>query len=117
MTLQQVADICGCEMVLAPDHTAEITAAYTSDLLSDVMAHCPEGAVLITVQNHKNAVAVCTLVGAPAIWVAHGREIPDDMLEVARREGVALLRSPDSQFAASCKIGAALGSAGAQTAK
>ncbi len=110
MTLQQLMDACGFEGVSVPDAQTAVLAAYTSDLLSDVMAHCPEGAVLITVQNHKNTVAVCTLVGAPAILVAHNREIPAEMSEVAQREGVALLRTPDDQFTASCKIGAALAS-------
>lgn len=108
MTLQKLIAACGFEAVTVPDAQAEVTGAYTSDLLSDVMAHCPEGAVLITVQNHKNSVAVCTLVGAPAILVVHSREIPEDMLSVASREGVALLRTPDDQFAASCTIGALL---------
>jgi hypothetical protein len=108
MTLQQLMDACGFEGVLVPDAQAAFTAAYTSDLLSDVMAHCPCESILITVQNHKNTIAVCTLVGAVAILVAHNREIPDDMLAAARQEGVALLRAPDGQFAASCKIGAAL---------
>ena len=79
MTLQQMMDACGFEGALVPDAQAQVTAAYTSDLLSDVMAHCPEGAVLVTVQNHKNTVAVCTLVGAPAILVVHNRENPADM--------------------------------------
>ena len=91
-----------------PDPGAGVASAYTSDLLSDVMAHCPEGAALITVQNHTNTVAVCTLVGATAVVVVHAREIPDEMREAAAREGVALLRTADNQFVASCKIGAAL---------
>ena len=108
MTLLQLIDACGFESVRIPDAQVAVTGAYTSDLLSDVMAHCPEGAVLVTVQNHKNTVAVCTLVGAPAILVVHNREIPEEMASVAQREGVALLRTKDDQFTASCKIGAAL---------
>lgn len=111
MTLQEMMDACGFTGVFVPDPQAMVTAAYTSDLLSDVMAHCPDGALLVTVQNHKNTVAVCTLVGAPAILVVHNREIPEDMSTVAQREGVALLRTPDDQFTASCKIGAALAKA------
>jgi len=106
MTLQQLIDACGLEGVLVPDAQAAVTGAYTSDLLSDVMAHCPDGAVLITVQNHKNSVAVCTLVGSPAILVVHSRDIPEEMRSVAQREGVALLRTPDDQFTASCRLGA-----------
>ena len=108
MTLQKLILACGFEPVLAATPQTEVTNAYTSDLLSDVIAHCPDGAVLVTVQNHKNTVAVCTLVGAPAILVVHSRDIPEDMLDAARREGVALLRTPQDQFAASCKIGAVL---------
>ncbi len=107
MTLQQLIDACGLEGVLVPDAQASVTGAYTSDLLSDVMAHCPDGAVLITVQNHKNSVAVCTLVGSPAILVVHSRDIPEEMRSVAQREGVALLRTPDDQFTASCRLGTA----------
>jgi hypothetical protein len=108
MTLQKLIDDCALEGVCVPDAQASVTAAYTSDLLSDVMAHCPEDAVLVTVQNHKNTVAVSTLVGAVAILIVHGREIPEDMLAAARQEGVALLRTPDNQFAASCRLGRAL---------
>lgn len=109
MTIGELIGACGLEAVLVPDAGAEVSGAYTSDLLSDVMAHCADGAVLVTVQNHKNTVAVCTLVGAPAILIVHGREVPEDMLAAARREGVALLRTADDQFAASCKLGRTLG--------
>lgn len=112
MTLGTLIGACGWEAVQVPDLNAEATGAYTSDLLSDVMAHGPEGAVLITVQNHTNTVAVCTLVGAPAILVVHGREIPDDMRAAAAREGIALLRTKDDQFNASLKIGRALAARG-----
>jgi hypothetical protein len=107
MTLERLIAACGWDPVLVPDPHAEVTGAYTSDLLSDVMAHCPDGAVLVTVQNHTNTVAVCTLVGAPAVLVVHRRDIPDDMREAAQREGVALLRTADDQFGASLKLGRA----------
>ena len=109
MTLQELIGACGFEPVLVPDPNAEVTGAYTSDLLSDVMAHSPDGAVLITVQNHTNTVAVSTLVGAPAILIVHKRDIPDDMLKVAEREGIALLRTEDDQFKASLNVGKAMG--------
>ena len=86
MTLQEIIDACGLEPVHIPAAAVEIAAGYTSDLLSDVMAHCPEGAALITVQNHVNTVAVCTLVGARAIVLAHGRAVPADMRAAAERD-------------------------------
>lgn len=108
MTLKEVAAACSGEIVVAGDDAILITAAYASDLLSDVMGHAPEDSVLITVQNHVNTIAVCTLAEIRAILICHGRDIPDEMLAVARREGVALLRTPLDQFHASCRL-AALG--------
>jgi hypothetical protein len=104
MTLKEVAAACDGEIVVAVDETISITAAYASDLLSDVMGHAPEDSVLITVQNHVNTIAVCTLAEIRAILICHGRDIPDAMLAVARREGVALLRTPLDQFHASCRL-------------
>ena len=105
MKLADLLSACGLEAVVLPDEEVEIRAAYTSDLLSDVMAHCPENSILVTAQNHANTIAIATLVGACAIAVVHSRPIPDDMKAVAQREGVALLRSADDQFSLSCRLG------------
>lgn len=93
----------GTLVVDKPD--AEITAAYTSDLLSDVMGHCGDEAALITIQNHLNTIAVCTLVGVEVIVICHDRPVPDDMKAAAEREEVAIVTTPLSQFAASVALG------------
>ncbi|HKK47540.1 MAG TPA: hypothetical protein VJ932_00490 [Alkalispirochaeta sp.] len=76
----------------------ELRGAYTSDLLSDVMANADDVDVLITIQSHKNTVAVTTLVGATVILVCNNRPVPDDMVEAARGESVGIFRSSRSQF-------------------
>ena len=103
MTLQELTEkVNGKIAVDKPG--AVINAAYASDLLSDVMGHCGDESALITIQNHLNTIAVCTLVGVEAIVICHGRPIPPDMKEAAEREGVAILSSPLSQFAASVAL-------------
>ncbi len=108
MKLRELLKDGGIRPILLPDPEAVIDGAYTSDLLSDVIAHAPEACVLITVQNHTNTVAVATLVGARAILVCHGREIPPEMQRAAGAEGVALLQTDLDQFHASLFIGAKL---------
>ena len=85
---------------------AHADAAYASDLLSDVMGHCGDESALITIQNHLNTIAVCTLVGIEAIVVCHDRPIPDDMAEAAKREEVAIITTSMSQFEASVALAA-----------
>lgn len=80
---------------------APVTGAYTSDLLSDVMANGHERGVLITIQSHKNTVAVATLVGASAIIICNNRPVPQDMIDAARQERIAILLSARDQFTVS----------------
>lgn len=104
MQIVELARQLSAEAVELPDPSAEVREAYTSDLLSDVMAHAPADSVLITSQAHLNTVAVATLAGIRAILLAHGRQAPEDMRAAARRERIALLRSNENQFALSHRV-------------
>jgi hypothetical protein len=86
----------------------EITGGYTSDLLSDVMANAPDGGILITIQAHRNTIAVASLAGLRAVLLCNSREPDEEMLSAARDEGVAVFQTGQNQFQASCLVGAAL---------
>lgn len=83
---------------------AELTGGYTSDLLSDVMGNLKEGQVLITIQAHKNTIAVASLVDAAAVIFCHGRQAAPDVVEAAEKEGIALFSSSENQFDTTCRI-------------
>ncbi len=83
---------------------APVTGAYCSDLMSDVMANATEADVLITIQGHRNTVAVATLVGARGIIVCNNRPIPDDMRSAAEDEQIVLFVSGENQFVVSGKL-------------
>ena len=87
-----------------PAEGASAAGVYVGDLLSDVMGHAGEDSVLITIQNHLNTIAVCTLVGCAVIVICHGRPVPPDMAEAAAREGVAIVTTPLSQYAAALAL-------------
>ena len=103
MTFEELKErVGGTTVVDNPEAT--INSAYTSDLLSDVMGHCGDESVLVTIQNHLNTIAVCTLAGVEAIVICHDRPVPDDMKAAAEREEVAILTTPLSQFEASVAL-------------
>lgn len=88
---------------------ATVANGYTSDLLSDVMGNAEEGSVLITIQAHKNTVAVASLIGIRAIVLCNGRTPTEDMLQAATQESVAVFGTGESQFTASYRIARLLG--------
>ncbi|MDR3138539.1 MAG: hypothetical protein LBT95_02575 [Treponema sp.] len=109
MTIREAAAALNAEILQGVFEDADLTGAYTSDLLSDVMANAKEGGALITIQAHKNTVAVATLVNISVIIVCNSRPLPEDMLEAARDEGVAVIRTRENQFNVSGKLYQLLG--------
>jgi len=87
----------------------EITGGYTSDLLSDVMGHLQEGDALITIQAHKNTVAVAALMGASAVIFCHGRTASPEVLEASAKEGLSVFTSAVGQFETTVALAKALG--------
>lgn len=103
MKISELTEL-GFECLQNDYEDAELTGGYTSDLLSDVMANLKEGQVLITLQAHKNTIAVASLTGAAAVIFCHGRKAGDDVVEAAGAEGIALFSTPDNQFETSVKV-------------
>jgi ACT domain-containing protein len=108
MKISEMAAALGAEICQEEFEDAEVTGAYTSDLLSDVMANAKDGGALITIQAHKNTVAVAELVNVSVIIICNSRPLPDDMLEAAKDEGIAVIRTKENQFTVSGKLYALL---------
>ncbi|MFA5570913.1 MAG: iron-sulfur binding hydrogenase [Sphaerochaetaceae bacterium] len=107
--LTAVLEKLGYTQLTSKEISHTFSGAYTSDLLSDVMGNAEEGSLLITIQAHKNSVAVASLIGMPAIILCNGRTPNDDMIEAADQENIAILSTTDSQFVSSYKIAQLLG--------
>ena len=104
MKITEVAAALEAEIFQTEFDDIEVTGAYTSDLLSDVMAHAKDGGALITIQAHKNTVAVAGLVNISVIIICNSRPLPEDMLEAAKDESIAVIRTKENQFTASGKL-------------
>ena len=82
----------------------EIKGGYTSDLLSDVMGFAREGQVWITLQTHKNVLAIASLKELAAILLVKGNKPEDDMLEQAIDEGIPVLGTDAQTFETTGKV-------------
>ena len=104
MNISNLAKVLNLQIIQGEFDDREITCAYTSDLLSDVMGNAEDESVLITIQAHKNTIAVATLKDSPAIIVCNNRPIPEDMIEAAKDEGIAVFLSAETKFEISGKL-------------
>ena len=76
----------------------DITRGYSSDLLSDVLAHAPAGGVLVTLQVHLNVIAVASHAELAAVIFAGERRPDDEVVAKAAAEGLALYVSTEDTF-------------------
>ena len=104
MKISEVAAALNAEICQTEFEDINVSSAYTSDLLSDVIAHSKHGGALITIQAHKNTVAVASLADIAVIIICNSRPLPDDMLEAAKNEGVAVIRTKENQFTVSGRL-------------
>lgn len=82
----------------------EITGGYTSDLLSDVMGHADNGKIWITLQTHKNVIAVASLKELAAVILIKGNHPDADMLAQATEEGIPVLGTNEEAFEITGKL-------------
>ena len=77
----------------------EISGGYASDLLSDVMGHAESGSVWITIQTHRNVMAIASLRDISAVIITCGEKPGDDTMAQSNEEGIPVLGTELSTFA------------------
>ncbi|NLL28355.1 MAG: serine kinase [Bacteroidales bacterium] len=86
----------------------DVSGAYMSDLLSDVMGNATEGQLWITLQNHKNVLAVAALKEMSGIIFIKGAKPDEDFIKLANEKNIALLYSDKPAFETAGKLYAIL---------
>lgn len=76
----------------------EVTGAYVSDLLSDVMGNSKKGDVWITLQTHLNIVAVAGHAELAGIILVGGREPQEEVVQKAESEKITVMSTPLTAF-------------------
>lgn len=104
MKLKEIVESLPVEVVIGENLESEVTGGYASDLLSWVMGNAKEKNIWITIQNHKNVVAVATLIGVSAVIIAEGVEVESSTIEKAKDENICILKSDLSIYEICGKI-------------
>ena len=82
----------------------EVTGGYISDLLSDVMGNAKEGQIWITLQTHKNIMAIASLKEVAAIILVKSRQPDKDTTETSNIEQIPILSTPLDTFEIAGKL-------------
>ncbi len=105
MTLTDIINKLEWEVVTGKEFLSKtITGGYCSDLLSDVMGNACEGQIWITIQVHKNIIAVASLKELSAIVLVKGLTASKETIEAARDEGIVILQTEETAYETAGKL-------------
>jgi len=86
------------------DTAIEINDVYICDLLSWVISHAGSQCAWITVQTHKNIVAVALLLKIACIIIPEDIKPEDNTLKKANQENISILSTKLSAYEAACLL-------------
>jgi predicted transcriptional regulator len=105
MTISEIVKILNLKVLSGNDNLEkDVTGAYCSDLLSDVMGNAKEGNLWITLQIHKNTIAVASLKELAAIILVNGLKPNEETLELSETENIPILSTSDQAFIIAGKL-------------
>lgn len=82
----------------------EIDGCYVSDLLSDVMGNAEMGNVWITLQTHKNVMAIASLKELACVILVKGQTASEETLAQSNEEGIPFLSTNMQTFETAGKV-------------
>lgn len=97
MKLSQIINQCALQKVVFCSDD-EIEAGYCGDLMSDVIANADHDSVWVTIQAHKNSIAVALIKEIKVIIFTNNVEVNRELIEKAKEEKINLLRSDKNSF-------------------
>ena len=103
MKLSKIVDECQLEKI-AFCTDCEIKNGYCGDLMSDVMAHAEAECIWVTIQAHKNSIAVALIKDIKSIVFTNNVTVEKEVIEKAEEEKINLLRTDKDSFTVCGKI-------------
>jgi len=82
----------------------EVSGAYVSDLLSDVIGFASQGQIWLTLQTHKNSIAVASLKDLAALLIVKNLKPAEDTIAKAEEEGIPLISCTEETFEAAGRL-------------
>ncbi|GHV72360.1 hypothetical protein FACS1894201_01080 [Bacteroidia bacterium] len=105
ITVSDIKDQLGLTLFSGSEGLSRtIDGGYVSDLLSDVMGHAEMGNAWVTLQTHKNIMAIASLKELACIILVKGFVPEEDTLKQSNAEGIPILGTTEQTFDVSGKL-------------
>lgn len=102
MLLAEVVALLECRDLLVLDEAGgpEVSGCFAADLMSEVLAFCGHGALLVTGLTNVQSVHTADIVDVRAVLYVNGKMPDGPVLDLARHRRIPLLSTPLTMYEA-----------------
>ena len=101
MLIKEIQEILDAELLVGEELLeTEVHTACGSDMMSDVLAFVKDQAVLITGLLNQQAIRTAAMMDMVCVVFVRGKKPGDDIVEVAKENGIAVMTTTHRMFAA-----------------
>ncbi len=104
MTVKELIDHCGLEVIHPGNTDVTVKEPYCCDLLSVAMGNAPEGSAWCTVMANMNTLAVASLADCSCIIICCSTNVDENMKMKAASQDICLLRTDKPIFDAALEV-------------
>ena len=101
MTVHEVSELVNGQIVVNHDASRQVSFAFASDLMSDVLTLMEDDVMLITGLATVQALRTALMSDIDTILIVRGKKITTEMIEIAKSHELSLIQSAYSMFRAS----------------
>ncbi len=99
MTLEKMKNLLDADILYGEDHMdQDVTYAFSSDMMSDVLAYANEHSILITGLCNPQVVRTADLLDIVCIVFVRDKEPDENMLALAAEKEIVILRTEHGMF-------------------
>ncbi len=100
LTVKELAEALGAEVLCEGDIAKEVTGGYCGDLLSWVMSRARAGDCWFTVMGNVNSIGVAVLADVACIVLTDSASLDGEALLRAKENGVCILSTAMNSYKA-----------------
>jgi len=105
LKLREIQEILEAKVIVGEEYLdREVLYAFSSDLMSDVLAYVNEDTILLTGLNNPQVIRTAEMMDLPAIVFVRGKLPGSDLIELAKNNKLTVLFTTDTMYTASGKL-------------
>lgn len=99
MKISEIRDLIGAQLLVGDDLLeSDVSYAFCSDMMSDVLAYVKDRGVMITGLVNPQVIRTANMMDMVCIVFARGKKPTEEMIELAKECGVAVMCTDKRAF-------------------